>query len=165
MRHRFAILSASALLLAVPTFAHAQKAARTPAPTMEALLKQTGDTYKTNATPNRTWYLLNLISNGKGAVIALSEELQWLNQPGLSRGRAEVMVMKLTNPPTPQLLKAVAAFNDKMSFGAIVVDDAGIFYIHDFIMNGMLPENLSMEIAVAFYLSQNALKEFSAYAE
>jgi hypothetical protein len=165
MRHRFAILSASALLLAVPTFAHAQKATRTPAPTMEALIKQIGETYKTSGGPSRTWYVITMVSNGKGANIGLCEDLNWLGQQGLSKGRVETQVIKLSAAPTPQLIKAMAAFNDKLPFGSVIADESGVYYVHDFIMNGMLPENLATEVGVAFFITQNAIKEFSAYVE
>jgi hypothetical protein len=165
MRHRLLKLTSFALLLAAPTLVHAQKTGRTVAPTMEALLKQTGEAYRTNAQPGRTWYLVNMINNGKGAVMALSEEREWLSQPGLARGRVEAQVVALKGAPTPQLLKAVAAFNDKLPYGHLTVDESGIFYIHDFIMNGMLVENLATELGIAFLIYQSAQKEFSAYVE
>ena len=165
MRLRLFKLTSLALLLVAATLVYAQKTGRTVAPTMEALLKQTGEAYKTNAQPGRTWYLVNMISNGKGAVMALSEEREWLGQAGLARGRVEAQVIALKGAPTPQLLKAVAAFNGKLPFGALTVDEAGVFYIHDFIMNGMLVENLATELGIAFLIYQNAQKEFSAYVE
>lgn len=164
MRLRLAILSASALLLAAaPVAAHAQK--RTAAPTMESLLKQMGEAYKTNQTPGRTWYVVNMIANGKGAVIGLTEERGWLGQADLARGRVEVQVVAMKAAPSAQLLKAVAAFNNKLPFGHCTVDETGVYFVHDFIMNGLLPENLATEIGLSFVLTQSAQKEFSAYVE
>lgn len=167
MNHRFAILCASALLLSVPALAHAQAAtsSRPAAPTMEALVKSTGEAYKVTTSGTRTWYVMNMINNGQAAVIALSEERDWLGQAGLAKGRIEVPWISLTAAPTPQLLQAVAAFNNRLTYGSVIVDESGAYYVHDVFMNGITSDALGLEIGVSFFLSQSAMQEFAAYVE
>ena len=167
MRQRLALLSFSTLLLGAPLLASAQtpKATRAPAPTMDALIKSIGETYKTSTSGTVKWYVLTLVSNGKGAAVGLSEDRDWLNQAGLAKGRLEIQLISLTAAPTPQLLKAVAAFNNKLPYGAVIVDESGAYFVHDFIMNGLTADVFSMEISAGFFLSQTAQKEFSAYVE
>ena len=167
MNRRFAILSAGALLVSAPTVGQSQaaKSSRPAAPTMEALVKSTGEAYKVTTSGPRTWYVMNMINNGKAAVIALSEERDWLGQAGLAKGRIEVPLISLKAAPTPQLLKAVAAFNNRLTYGSVIVDESGAYYVHDFFMNGITTDAIGLEIGVSFFLAQNAMKEFAAYVE
>ncbi|CAN5590260.1 hypothetical protein BH09GEM1_BH09GEM1_34170 [soil metagenome] len=167
MRQPIVLLSFGALLLSAPLVASAQgaKSTRAPAPTMEALIKATGEAYKISASGSVKWYVVTLVSNGKGASVGLSEDRDWLGQAGLAKGRLEIQLISLSAAPTAQLLKAVAAFNNKLPYGSVIVDETGAYYVHDFIMNGLTADVLGTEIGAAFYLSQAATKEFSAYIE
>ncbi len=160
---RFAIVSLGALLISTP--AVAQNTARTPAPAMESLVKQLGEAYKTSTSGGQTWYVISIVSDGKGANIGLNETRDWLGNAGLAKGRVETMIIALKAPATPQLLKAVAKFNVGLSFGGITVDDGGLYYTHDFVLNGLTAENLGTEVMVAYFIAQSAKKEFAAYVE